>query len=259
MADQEMGAREALALKIRFQGMDYYERLGVSRKADNEEIAQAYLKKVRELHPDRHFHQREVAVGRELEEVLMLLNEARHVLSDRVRRHEYDRKHQYALNTGTPTPVRSAVDETARKKTLADSHYEQAVQSLQRGDGAGAVTSLRSAVTLVPGELKFRLLLSEALIVVGNLHDARNETSQIIQAAPKDARAFYLMGLIYEKANLPKNAVREYKKAIELDPTLLAAQKRLQALPTDDSERGDRSSTSIKVGGLLQKLRGRRS
>jgi curved DNA-binding protein CbpA len=71
----------------------HYEMLGVAPDATDDEVRQAYLRRARELHPDR-------LVGgstREMQDV----NEAWRVLGDRGRRRDYDRE-----LAPTPTAVR---------------------------------------------------------------------------------------------------------------------------------------------------------
>lgn len=66
---------------------DYYDILGVSRNATDEEIKRAYLKLARELHPDRHGGSKEAAAS---EERFKLVNRAYEVLKDPERRRQYD-------------------------------------------------------------------------------------------------------------------------------------------------------------------------
>src|SRR5262245_32619479 len=86
---------------------DYYEILGVSREADDEEVKRAYRKLAMQYHPDRN-------VGdKEAEDKFKEAAEAYEVLRDPDKRSRYDRYGHAGLNgTGGPTfnDVRSVFD-----------------------------------------------------------------------------------------------------------------------------------------------------
>jgi len=71
---------------VKFQ--DYYEVLGVSRSATQDEIKKAYRKLALEWHPDRHQDERGKAKA---EERFKRISEAYEVLSDAEKRAKYDR------------------------------------------------------------------------------------------------------------------------------------------------------------------------
>ncbi len=75
---------------------DYYDILGVSRDASEDEIKKAYRKQAIEWHPDKHQgDDKEVAEKRFKE-----INEAYQVLSDKERRSAYDRFGHQAFSPG---------------------------------------------------------------------------------------------------------------------------------------------------------------
>jgi len=69
---------------------NYYELLGIDPAAGPEEVRQAYLKKIKEWHPD--INPERIA---EAEEITKVLNQAYHILGDPERRKNYDRMLKY--------------------------------------------------------------------------------------------------------------------------------------------------------------------
>ncbi len=65
---------------------NYYELLGIDPAAGPEEVRQAYLKKIKEWHPD--INPERIS---EAEEMTKVLNQAYHILGDPQRRKNYDR------------------------------------------------------------------------------------------------------------------------------------------------------------------------
>jgi curved DNA-binding protein CbpA len=74
--------------------LDYYEILGINPSASDEEIKKAYRKLVSKYHPDRNPN------NKQAEEYTKKLNQAHEVLSDTMKRKEYDakRKSSYSQN-----------------------------------------------------------------------------------------------------------------------------------------------------------------
>ena len=73
------------------QKRDYYEVLGVSRNANDEELKKAFRKLALQYHPDRN---KEEGAEEKFKEV----NEAYQVLSDKDKRAQYDRFGHSGLN-----------------------------------------------------------------------------------------------------------------------------------------------------------------
>src|SRR3984893_8643614 len=80
---------------------DYYELLGVGRKASQKEIRQAYRKLARKYHPDLN------PGDKSAEEKFKQVQEAYDVLSDAKKRQMYD---QFGFETSGPGAVPEGVD-----------------------------------------------------------------------------------------------------------------------------------------------------
>ena len=74
-----------------FMAQNYYETLGVSKTASQDEIKAAYRKLVKQYHPDLHPNDPDCAAK------FKEINEAHEVLSDEKKRKNYLQKHQYLV------------------------------------------------------------------------------------------------------------------------------------------------------------------
>ena len=76
--------------KFSDQFPNYYELLGIDSKASQELVRQAYLKKIKEWHPDKNPTRTE-----EAEKKTKIFNQAYHILGNSERRTTYDRMLRY--------------------------------------------------------------------------------------------------------------------------------------------------------------------
>lgn len=100
-----------------------YDFLGVHQDASQDEIKTAYRKKMKEWHPDKNSHRKEVA-----EEMTKTLNQAYSILSDPEQRKNYDRMLRFTHGKN----FNDINDETFWSKLSKVSHrFEKTVDNVQ--------------------------------------------------------------------------------------------------------------------------------
>jgi uncharacterized membrane protein YkvA (DUF1232 family) len=103
---------------------NYYDLLGITSKASQEQIRQAYLNKIKEWHPD-------VNPGRveEAEKQTKILNQAYFVLSDPARRKNYDRMLRFTKRKDFDTRIND--EAFARKMEKAYPAFGKILESVR--------------------------------------------------------------------------------------------------------------------------------
>lgn len=113
--------------------VDYYRLLGLERNASEEEIKRAYRRLVALYHPDRA-GELSPEVREEFAEVMILLNKAKEILLDPVKRSEYDRMLEGEVSEGV---IVGEVKRGVREEILnVMGRLEKLLSRLQR-DGEG--------------------------------------------------------------------------------------------------------------------------
>lgn len=142
---------------------DYYRVLGMSSASTERDIRDAYYKLAARLHPDVHGEELEPGFRRRLTTVFSRVVEAYRVLSDPVRRQEYDRtlaRGDMRMAAG-PTRPRSRTEEGP-----TDAHARRfwllARQALDAGDPRAAIMNLRIALSTEPDSPVLRAALARA-------------------------------------------------------------------------------------------------
>ena len=141
---------------------DYYRVLGMSSAASEQEIRDAYYKLAARLHPDVHGEGLEAAFHRRLTTVFSRVVEAYRVLSDPVRRREYDQ----TLAGGSMRLAPGGKVKPRVEERLTDAHarkfYTLAQQAMDSGDARAAVMNLRIALSTEPDSAILRAALARA-------------------------------------------------------------------------------------------------
>jgi curved DNA-binding protein CbpA len=243
------GTLEALAARL--DELSHFELLGVSPTATAGEVNAAYLRHLRQLHPDRmaSLGLRDlVAVA---ERVVARIGEAHAVLLDPQRRAEYE-----ARRAGKPAPV-----DDARAILAAELAFQRGELLQQRGDHAGAAAAFTEALAGNPQDPTYKAHLAWARYEGAGAQRAAllRETQAAVEAAvaerPRFARGHYWLGVLHKERGQGDAAERAFRAAVAADASFLDAQREIRLLELRRSRGGDTAPPARSAGsGLFDKV-----
>lgn len=143
------------------------------------------------------------------------------------------------LATGCGGPTKTGMEARADANQRVDSFnanvtYEQARQAFETGDFDKALTTINSAIEMVPQEARFHNLQGRVYMETNRLEQAISAFETAQQNDPKMHEAFYYAGVIYQRWSDDEQAYENYRKAADLKQDsvqyLLAAAESLVAM-----------------------------
>jgi tetratricopeptide (TPR) repeat protein len=198
---------------------DYFQRLGVPRTADRDQVKRAFFEAAKRFHPDR-MPPELAPVARELKEIFTAINEAYEVLQDEERRRSYEA----GLDGGAAAPT---LDE--RLRALVN----QAAQAMHRRAWAEAERTYRQAAAL---QERPDLLAHAAWAVLsdparkGEAAKARTELAGLAASYPSTAAPHYYLGVIARAEGDDERAERYFRNALRANPKHPEAAQELRLL-----------------------------
>lgn len=217
----EAEIRRALAEALPLaQESDLFARLGLPRGASPEEVKAAYLRLVKQFHPDRFGTPGLADLQAGLREVLSALNEAYGVLSDRTRRNDYLAR----SSSGGRAPTEAAA-------AAARADFQKADVARRAGDHARARLFLEAAVR---SDRSPELLVALAVetLASGKPSD-REKARRHLEEAMKDptcSQAFLVAGTMSRDDEDHDRAEKLFRAALRADPRSQDAARELRQL-----------------------------
>ncbi len=121
-------------------------------------------------------------------------------------------------------------------KALAVDPYDAAAYDLSgqvmamKREMAGALYNFQKAVRLRPGYPPYLYDHALALVQAGQYDQAKTQVQAAIQADPNYAEAREVLGALYTRENQPESAIKEYRQAIAIRPSMTRVQLNLGLL-----------------------------
>jgi curved DNA-binding protein CbpA len=202
------------------QESDLFARLGLPRGASPEEVKAAYLRLVKQFHPDRFGAPGLADLQPGLRVVLSALNEAYGVLSDRTQRNDYLAR----SSSGGRAPTEAAA-------AAARADFQKAEAARRTGDHARARLFLEAAVR---SDRRPDLLVALAVetLASGKPSD-REKALRHLEEAMKDsgcAQAFLVAGTLARDEEDYVRAEKLFRTALRADPRSQEAAQELRQI-----------------------------
>jgi len=195
--------------------VDYYEVLGVWPTADADAIKKAYFKLARMHHPDvvgKGGGAGEGA-GDQASPDFKLINEAFSVLSDELKRRDFDEKLKQKTGGGGVTDRQEA---DKRSSQLA---FEQAKTAMKHNRYDKAVVLLKSAIKYDEGNPSYHSWYGFSLgVLKTHLHEARDACKRALEMEFYNADYHANLGFVYHQAGLSSTADECFDEALKWDP-----------------------------------------
>jgi len=119
--------------------------------------------------------------------------------------------------------------ETLRRPVDPVKHVTWGNNLLSRGSVAEAIEQYRMAVELRPGDADAQRRLGVACAANGDYDEALRHLT-IASTIEADAVVYHNIGLVYRDMNRPAEAIENFRRALEIEPGFVPAERQLAAL-----------------------------
>jgi curved DNA-binding protein CbpA len=202
--------------------VNYYDILGVTRSAGEQEIRDRFRKLARENHPDRYKGPDKDAAERKFQ----TLTEALNVLTNPVRRKNHDAE--------LTTPAAAGPADFVQ---IAKVYLSHGVKAYKDGDMRAAYENFDMAAKHNPQDGKaFHYLALAAARLPGSMRQAVQAIESAVQREPMNAQYLKDAATLCKKAGLVAKAERYLDEAVKWDPDNLDLQAALSELRAGRAE-----------------------
>lgn len=239
----ELEARleELREIKANLKTKNYYELLGVSRVATEEEIKRAYFNLARNYHPDR-FNQ-EVGDISLINEVFNAITTAYRTLSDADKRKQYDAQ--------LSAPSQESAEDLVKK---AEIKYRQGRTLYNQGMYEEAIILLEEAIRLRRNKADYYLLLAMAESKLSAYKKkAEKDFLKAIEMEPWNPEGYLGLGMLYLNEGLKIKAKKQFQKALEIDPEHQQVRAALAELEKGEKKTGLKAFLNLDFFALFKK------
>jgi curved DNA-binding protein CbpA len=237
---------------------DYYLVLGISTRADIDEIKSAYYGLARKFHPDRFYGVSDAVLKEKVDVIFSSINVAYETLKNAKRRLEYDSSpaNERRISTGglkSENKGSAGISRDTELKT-ADDYAKKAQKAYDEGNNYQAVQFLKSATQISPETPAYWRQLGIALSRNPQWRkEAEDAFMKAAEIEPKNPENHLYMGFLYKNAGLKLRARKHFASCLQLDPKNEIANRELNAIDTSGPDPETPTSKKGLLGGIFKK------
>lgn len=228
-------------------GKNHFETLEVSQNAGNLDIKKAYYKLAKVYHPDRYETIPDKNIRSLANEIFCQISSAYEVLCDEKSRKEYLERLKKGYADGDATMVSRIL--------LAEMEFKKGQSFLRVKNFNDAEKSFQTAVEMNPEEGEFYAYLGWAIYnKPGKSPDeavkAKEYVTKGISMSHRMAMPYYFLGYIYRVEGNLEAALKEFDRALRLDPKLVEPLREIRLI----NIRREKEEKAGKNKGIFSKL-----
>lgn len=252
MSGAEDGLRSKILSKAeQVDHQSHYEILGVPNNAPKEDVQKAFFALAKVWHPDKL----PLALGDVRDacsKVFSKISEAHSTLMDPARRAEYDN----ALRDGTGS---AAEQQKVQEVLEAANNFQKALIVLKRNDTTLGEELARRAYTADPTQADYLALVTwlDAQKPMNQNRDKTNDSiAKLDEAIKMNAnceRAHFYRGMLHKRNDNMKQAIKDFKRAVELNAHNLDAAREIR-LYSMRAPGAAAAKPDDSIGGLFGRL-----
>jgi curved DNA-binding protein CbpA len=238
---------------------DHYQVLGVTITATAQDLKKAYFRLAKSYHPDRHFDPTMADLKHMLEALFDRIHKAYTVLSDTVKRAEYD-----LPAAKKPQPAVKAADEFVEKRgeDYQENYKEKAARAVEQfnngmkdfktGNYWGAVEAFTWATRLDPIKAPYFYYHGICLAnIPRRKHEAEESFQKAIELDPTKVEYHIELSNLYIKSDLKTKAISVLNNALNHHPGSARINEAIAAA-------GEGRVSAVEVGGAARQPAGMR-
>jgi hypothetical protein len=218
------------------RGANHFAVLGLTVRATEDEVRQAFARLARRYHPDAQRDPGLADMRPKVTELFVAVSNAYGVLKDAAARDRYER--QMGLRDAVPRVVSAAreaeayVSATSRAEESIESRILRAEEALAAHQPWEAIRLLEEAIPAASGPIKLQaqVLLGRAYSDRDRSREAEKIFLEVLQADSHYVPACLLLGRLYGERGMVKRACGMFERILEVDPSHPEARRELAGL-----------------------------